>query len=161
MMSFAKIHSIVLHEKHILTKLIIQTKHLRLLNAGPTLLSASLGQTYHIVQWRPTVRSLTWQCTVCGRQASKPVPQMMGQLAIERTTPGCIFERVGVDYTGPFLVKSGKMRKPTITKSYACIFVFLSVKAVHVELVSNLTSEAFLATLCRFVDRRGINPHLE
>ena len=35
------------------------------------------------------------------------------------------------------------------------VFVSLSVKAVHLEAVSDLTAEAFLACLRRFVARRG------
>ena len=46
-------------------------------------------------------------------------------------------------------------RKPVIMKSYICIFVSLTVKAVHLEAVSDLTSEAFIAALRRFVARRG------
>ena len=84
------------------------------------------------------------------------MPQMMCQLPMEHVTPGCVFERVGVDYAGPFLIKSGKVRKPTILKEYSCIFVSLAVKAVHVELVSDLTTEAFLATLRQFIARHGV-----
>ena len=36
-----------------------------------------------------------------------------------------------------------------------CVFVSLSVKAVHLELASDLTTEAFIACLRRFVARRG------
>ena len=36
------------------------------------------------------------------------------------------------------------------------MFVSLTVKAVHLELVSDLTAEAFIATLCRFTTRRGL-----
>ena len=156
MMTYSKVHPIILHGKHPLTRLIIRTEHLRLLHAGPALLSASLGWRYHIMQLRKMVWSLTRQCTTCQRQSSKTVPQMMGQLPMERVTPSCVFERVGVDYAGPFLIKSGKVRKPTILKAYACIFISLAVKAVHVELVSDLTTEAFLATLRRFIARRGL-----
>ncbi len=46
-------------------------------------------------------------------------------------------------------------RKPTIVKAYMCIFVSLTVKAVHVEVVSDLTSEAFITTLRHFIARRG------
>lgn len=35
------------------------------------------------------------------------------------------------------------------------MFVLLSVKAAHLELVSNPTSEAFVATFRRFIARRG------
>ena len=80
---------------------------------------------------------------------------MMRQLPIECVTPGSVFEKVGVDYAGPLQIKYGMVRKPVIVKAYVCVFVSLSVKAVHLEAVSDLTSEAFLATLCRFIARRG------
>lgn len=81
-------------------------------------------------------------------------PQMLGQLPIECSTPDSVFERVGVDYAGSFYIKYGFVRKPTIVEAYACIFVSLSVKAVHLELVSDLTSEAFIACLRCFVASR-------
>ena len=40
-------------------------------------------------------------------------------------------------------------------KAYICVFVSLSVKAVHLELVSDLTTDAFIACLRRFISRRG------
>ena len=138
-----------------MTKLIIRTEHLRLLHAGPTLLTSSLCRRLYIIGCRKIVRCITRACTVCRRNAATPKPQMLGQLPIERTTPDSVFERVGVDYAGPFYIKYGFVRKPTLVKAYACIFVSLSVKAVHLELVSDLTSEAFIACLRHFVARRG------
>ena len=79
----------------------------------------------------------------------------MGQLPLERVTPGIVFEKVGVDYAGPVYLKLGHVRKPTIIKAYVCVFVALSVKAVHLELVSDLTSAAFIACLRCFIARRG------
>lgn len=76
-------------------------------------------------------------------------------MPLERVTPASVFEKVGVDYAGPFLIKYGHVRKPTIVKAYICLFVCLSVKAVHLELVSDLTTEAFIAALRRFISRRG------
>ena len=58
-----------------------------------------------------------------------------------------------MDYAGPFHLKYGYVRKPTVIKAY--LFVCLTVKAVHLEVVSNLTTEAFIAALCRFIARRG------
>ena len=60
-----------------------------------------------------------------------------------------------MDYAGPLLLKLGSTRKPVIVKSYVCVFVSLSVRAVHLELVSDLTTDAFIACLRRFISRRG------
>ena len=79
----------------------------------------------------------------------------MGQLPAERVTPDLVFNRIGVDYAGPLLLKLGFTRKPVIVKSYVCVFVSLSVRAVHLELVSDLTTDAFIACLRRFISRRG------
>ena len=80
---------------------------------------------------------------------------MLGQLPIERVTPDLVIDKVGVDYAGHFYVKYEHVRKPTVVKMYANVFVSLSKKAVHLELVSELTSEAFLACLRCFISRRG------
>ena len=80
---------------------------------------------------------------------------MLGQLPTERLTPGLVFDHVGVDDAGPVYIKYGFVRKPTVVKAYICVFVSLSVKAVLLELVSNLTTEVFIATLRCFIARRG------
>ena len=72
---------------------------------------------------------------------------MLGQLPIERITPDSVFDKVGVDYAGPVLIKYGYVRKPTVVKAYICMFVSLSIKAVLLELVTDLTTEAFIACL--------------
>ena len=46
------------------------------------------------------------------------------------------------------------MRKCTVIKSYMCVLVSLSVKVVHLEPVSDLTTEASIASLRRFIARR-------
>lgn len=47
------------------------------------------------------------------------------------------------------------VRKPTVVKAYICVFTSLTVKAVHLEVVSDLTTEAFIATLQQFAACRG------
>ena len=70
-------------------------------------------------------------------------------------SPSPPFEKSGVDYAGPFQIKYGHLTKPTIAKTYICVFVCLSVKSVHSDLVSDLTTEAFIAALRCFVARGG------
>ena len=153
--SYSNRHPLILHGKHPLTKLIIRSKHQRLLHAGPTLLTTSLCRRYHITGCRKTIHSITRGCITCRRTSARPQPQMLGQLPIERITPGSVFDQTGVDYVGPVYIKYGYVRKPTVIKAYVCVFVSLSVKAVHLELVSDLTTEVFIATLRRFISRRG------
>lgn len=57
------------------------------------------------------------------------------------------FTNSGVDYCGPFLIKEKKFRNRNKIKTYVAIFVCLSTKAVHLEVVSDLTSGAFIAAL--------------
>jgi hypothetical protein len=149
-------HPVILHGKHPLTKLMIQWEHTRLLHAGPTLTFTSLSGKFHIIGGFKAVRTVTRKCVTCRRHNSRPNSQLAGQLPKERVTPGQVFEHVGVDYAGPLLLKLGHVRKPTLIKAYICVFVSLSVKAVHLEAVTDLTTEAFISALKRFVSRRGL-----
>ena len=159
--SFSRRHPAILDGQDYLTKLIIRAEHIRLLHAGPTLVSASLGRRFHITGQRKSVRTVTRACITCRRMTTQPHNQIMGQLPLERVTPGIIFEQVGVDYAGPVYIKLGRVRKPTIVKSYIGVFVAFSIKAVHLELISDLASDAFIAALRRFIARRGKPHHME
>lgn len=132
---YASRHPIIPSANHNLTRLTLYSEHVRLLHAGPSLLTASIGCRFHILGCGRIIRSTTRGCTICRQNSVTPQAQMLGQLPVERITPGCIFEKVSVDYTGPVYVKVGKVRKPTFVKAYICLFVSLSVKAVHLELV--------------------------
>ena len=153
--SYTKRHPLILAGRHQLTKLIIRNEHQRLLHAGPTLVMSSLAQRFHIIGARRAVRAITRNCVTCKRVAGKPRPQLLGQLPRERLNPGLVFDQVGVDYAGPILIKSGAKRRPVVTKGYICVFVSFTVKAVHIEPVTELTTAAFIATLRRFTARRG------
>jgi hypothetical protein len=65
------------------------------------------------------------------------------------------FQCVGVDFAGPFAVAQIRRRGAKSTKAYLCLFVCFTTKAVHLELASNLSTEVFLASLRRFIARRG------
>ena len=50
------------------------------------------------------------------------------------------------------------LRSRTTTKCYVALFICMA--PIHLELVSNLTSDAFIAALKRFIARRGLIDHL-
>jgi hypothetical protein len=53
------------------------------------------------------------------------------------------------------MMKINSRRNSPLQKAYVCIFVCLATKAVHIELVCDLTTDAFIAALTRFISRRG------
>lgn len=84
----------------------------------------------------------------------------MGNLPEPRVTESRPFTHVGIDYCGPFLLKQRKFRNRSSIEVYVAVFVCLAIKAVHLEVVTNLTTEEFLAALRRFISRRGNCAHI-
>jgi hypothetical protein len=78
----------------------------------------------------------------------------MGELPPTPVQPSRPFLKTGVDYAGPISLRLGTTYSKTITKGYIAIFVCFVTKAVHIEVVTNLTTEAFLAAPRRFIARR-------
>jgi len=81
--------------------------------------------------------------------------QVIGNLSSDRLRPLGPFNICGVDFCGPFNTTYRICGKPPY-KSYVALFVCFASKAVHLELVSDLTTGAFLLAFQRFVSRRGI-----
>ncbi|XP_073820658.1 uncharacterized protein [Musca autumnalis] len=79
----------------------------------------------------------------------------MAALPPERTTLSRPFANTGVDYAGPFDLKTFTGRGCRVIKGYICLFVCFATKAIHLEAVSDLSTPAFMAALTRFVARRG------
>lgn len=82
----------------------------------------------------------------------------MGQLPLTRVTPSRAFTHTGLDYAGPLTLKTWKGRGAKTQKAWICIFVCLTTSAVHLEVVSDYSTDGFIATYKQFISRRGI-PH--
>ncbi|GFS72855.1 integrase catalytic domain-containing protein [Trichonephila clavipes] len=84
--------------------------------------------------------------------------QVMADLPSDRVNVSRVCTKVGIDYAGPFFIKlyPGKFKKSY--KCYVCIFICFAVKAIHLEIVTNCSTDAFLGALKRFISRRG-KPH--
>ena len=108
-----------------------------------------------MVSARRLTRSVCSQCKVCRKAAPKPQPQRLGELPAERISTSPAFTSTGLDFAGPFTIKKGHTRKPVYLKAYLCLFVCLSTKAIHLEVISDLTTASFLAGLRWFISRRG------
>lgn len=146
-------HPIILPARHPLTTAIVTYYHLKNLHAGPQLLSACVREKYWPLRLRDLARSVVHSCVSCFRCRPRNLEQIMGDLPPERVTPTLPFLNTGVDLCGPFYYR--KIRKAPPIKCFVAIFVCLVTKAVHVELVYDLSTAAFLTALHRFIARRG------
>ena len=149
-------HQVLLPEKHHLTILIVRALHVEHLHIGQSGMLAIVRQKYWPVNARNIIRRITSSCVRCFKVAPVSVEQLMGQLPAQRLAEAHPFQRSGVDYGGPFFVKQGGPRSVKLTKVWLALFVCESTKAIHLELVSDLTSQCFIAALHRFISRRGI-----
>ncbi|XP_055326335.1 uncharacterized protein LOC129580157 [Sitodiplosis mosellana] len=155
-LSFNEKHPIILPSKHHFTKLIVESAHYRTMHGGTQLTMAYVRKTYWILHARRTISSSIHRCVACHRQRAKFTEQLMADLPAARVRISRPFSQVGVDFCGPFLTRASKGRGIKTNKSYVAVFVCLCVKAIHLELVSDLSSEAFLAAYRRFISRRGL-----
>lgn len=154
-LAFDQRHPILLPRKSHLTTLLIRYEHERNFHAGPQLLLSIIQAKYWIIRGRDAIRHQIRQCVPCTKQRATTMQQLMADLPKFRVTPARVFTKCGVDYAGPFLLKPMLPRSKTTVKCYMCLFVCCVTRAVHLELVSSLSTEAFIASLRRFIARRG------
>ncbi|XP_075155891.1 uncharacterized protein LOC142229231 [Haematobia irritans] len=64
--------------------------------------------------------------------------QLMSSLPPERSEYSRPFTHTGLDFTGPFDIKSFSGRACRMTKGYTCVFVCFATKAIHLEAVSDM-----------------------
>lgn len=148
-------HSILLQPECALAKFIIRCAHRATLHGGTQTTMQYVRNKFWIPRLRTATKMAIRRCPICKRYNADPMHQLMGWLPRARVTPGRPFKETGVDYCGPFNVKARGGRCKIITKGYMAVFVCMKTRAVHLELVSEMTSEAFLAALSRMSSRRG------
>uniref|UniRef100_A0A8D8RLV6 Endonuclease n=1 Tax=Cacopsylla melanoneura TaxID=428564 RepID=A0A8D8RLV6_9HEMI len=150
-------HQILLPNNHNFTKRLVEFLHEKYVHAGPNLLLAHIRQEYWVIKGLNLAKKVFHGCLSCFRaNPSRMIPtQMMGDLPAKRVKPNFPFSTCGVDYAGPFMVKRMGGRYNVLFKAYVALFVCFSTKAFHIEVVSDLTTNAFLDALRRFVSRRG------
>ncbi|XP_075210284.1 uncharacterized protein LOC142317612 [Lycorma delicatula] len=136
----------------------MQNEHVRLLHTGQQLLLASVRLKFY---GKSTAKKITYQCVTCFKVKPKSYDQLMDNLPKERVQPARPFLNSGVDYYGPVSVCPSHKRGVAPVKAYITIFVCLATRAVHIELVSALTTEAFLGALEQFMSRQGKCAHFQ
>lgn len=153
--AYDKKHPILISSKHWFTELLFRHEHKHLKHAGPQALLYSVRDSYWPVAGRNLARRVVHSCVTCRRFRGKTLSPLMGSLPEERITPCFPFSRCGVDYAGPVLMLNRKGRGSSLIKGYICLFICFVTRAVHLELVSDLSTDSYLLALKRFMSRRG------
>lgn len=146
------IHPVVLDPHHALTKLLIKQFDVSLLHPGPERVLAELRRRYWILRGREAIRKHQHHCFECQRWRATPSTPQMSDLPLARLRlfkPP--FYSTGVDGFGPFNVKIGRRGE----KRWGIVFKCLTTCCVHIDLLENLDTDAFLMSLRRFIARRG------
>lgn len=156
-LNYSAKHPLLLPHSQHFTNMVVDYYHVKYLHAGPSALMSLIREQFWILSARRVIRSRVFKCIRCFRLRCQPPQIKMGDLPASRVTESQRpFVSLSIDYAGPFMSKSSLLRNAKIIKSYLCVFVCFTTKSVHLEVVSDLTTEAFLAALKRFVSRRGL-----
>ncbi|UYV63815.1 hypothetical protein LAZ67_2005744 [Cordylochernes scorpioides] len=139
---------LLLPSDHDLVYLLIRWKHETWGHVGLQTLMNLLREDYWILKFRRTVRRVIHQCVKCRRFMAKSGSVESVELPENRVRDASIFEVVGIDLTGPLVLRNRR-------KVWIVIFTCAVYRAVHLELVTSLSTENFLQAFRRFVARRG------
>lgn len=154
-LEFDQQHPYLLPKHSHLVDILIFHIHEKNFHTGPKLLLSLLRQKYWILSARSLVRKCVRQCNYCFKFKPKAIPPFMADLPKIRIAEAKPFLHTGVDYGGPFHVTISKRRGVKTQKTYICLFVCLVTKALHLELATSLSTEAFINCFKRFLARRG------
>lgn len=134
--------------------LYLRNLHINNCHAGARALVALLRDRIWLINAKELCNRAVRKCIHCFHYRPKLLNQIMGNLPADRVRALRPFKICGVDFCGPFNVTLKIRGRPPI-KMYIAVFVCFTSKAVHLELVTDLTSNCFILCLQRFIGRRG------
>ncbi|XP_062704268.1 uncharacterized protein LOC134286640 [Aedes albopictus] len=145
-------YPIILAKDHTITTLLLDWYHRKFRHANNETVVNEVRQRFHVPSVRSQVRATRKRCTWCQVYKTFPVPPKMGPLPQARLTP---FKRTftysGIDYFGPYYVKVGR----SAAKRWVALFTCLVTRAIHLEVVSSLSTDSCKKAIRRFIARRG------
>ena len=149
-------HPILLIKSHHLAVLIVQDAHERVMHNGVKETLTELRSKYWIIKGRQFVRRVIHKCIICrkleGPPYALPPPPPLPDFRVTEQPP---FMYTGVDFAGPLYIKTQGLI--TSKKVWICLFTCCVIRAVHLDIVPDLTTDSFIRCFKRFTARRGIS----
>lgn len=145
-------HPVILPNNSHITKLIVSHFHAKTCHQGRSQTLMELrANGFWVIGGSKLVAKLIHTCVFCRKLRRPTERQQMAELPKERVEASAPFTYSGMDCFGPFIVK--KARKEY--KRYGLIFTCLYSRAVHIEMLEDLSTDSFINSLRCFISLRG------
>ena len=144
---------IVLPRNHPLVYLLLQRIHQINRHCDYKRLMHEARKRFWIIGLRGVAKYLTQKCVICKKLRSKPLEQLMGQVPALRVATGLPpFTNTAIDMFGPFQIR---LNRKTLKEAQVVIFTCMTTRAIHLELVTDKSTDTFLLAFRRFACLRG------
>ncbi|XP_058474048.1 uncharacterized protein LOC131446677 [Solea solea] len=107
-----------------------------------------------VVQGPRIARSIIDSCVHCRKTKARLCRQQMSELPSERSEPAAPFELTALDLFGPYVVRDTVKRR-TKMKVWGVVFSCMASRALHADIVEDLSTDGFLKAYQRFTALRG------
>ena len=138
----------ILLDKHDIVEMMIREIHQNCSHSGTQVVMNNVRERFWVISLRKILKTIISKCIVCKKQKVKSFSCETPPFPLNRVRDARIFEISGVDFASPIYFKGGG-------KGWICIFTCAVYRAVHLELVSELSTNKFIECLRRFIARRG------
>ena len=147
---------IIPHHLHI-TTLLIRHYHEKVRHQGRHFTEGAIRQAgFWIIGAKRSISSYIYNCVTCRKLRGKVEEQKMSDLPADRLTVAPPFTYVGLDAFGPWSVVTRRTRGGIAnSKRWAILFTCLTTRAIHIEVIEEMTSSSFINALRRFIGIRG------
>ncbi|XP_055523265.1 uncharacterized protein LOC129717404 [Wyeomyia smithii] len=146
------VNPIILPREHPVTHLVVKSYHEKFHHRNHESVINEIRQRFCISRLRRVYAKIRFDCLHCKLRDARPRPPQMADLPRCRLAAFVRpFTHTGVDYFGPMEVAIGRR----VEKRWGVLFTCLSIRAVHIEVASSLTTNSCIMAIRNFIARRG------
>ena len=149
---FKIIHPLILPKSSHVTHLIVKHFHEVMKHQGRGITVNALRQNgFWIIGCSRVVSSLIFKCVTCRKLRGQLQSQKMSNLPSDRLAVSPPFTYCGMDCFGPFLIQEGRKQM----KKYGLLITCMASRAIHIEMLDDMTADACINGLRCFIALRG------
>lgn len=144
---------LLLPRDHRFSALLVRNHHERLAHQLVDATIAAVRNEFWVPRLRALVRQVQHACQLCRLRNAKPIVPSQGQLPRDRLDAYARpFTNTGLDFFGPISVTVGRRHE----KRWVALFTCLTVRAVHLEIAADLSTDAVLLCIRNLCNTRGV-----